>query len=141
MMHCGRRLLPSGIRLLCGGQQRLLSASSHVIKSSLPDVEIPSTAVPDYVWQRVDQWPDKVATVSMHRASRVLRVISGSRRLAYCTHCQRSQVHRRTLMQGCFLRTHKNRTLGAQKNYGKVMSQCGDRTCLTAVKQSVHGEI
>jgi hypothetical protein len=65
-MHCGRRPLTRGIQ-----QQQFLSASSHVIKSSLPDVEIPSTAVPDYVWQRVDQWPDKVAIVSMHRASKV----------------------------------------------------------------------
>jgi len=73
-MHCGRRLLPSGIRLLCGRQQQLLGASSHVVKSSLPDVEIPSTAVPDYVWQRVDQWPDKVAIVSMQRVKAVIIV-------------------------------------------------------------------
>jgi len=107
MMQCGRRLLPSGIRLLWWRQQRLLSASSHVIKSSLPDVEIPSTAVPDYVWQRVDQWPDKVAIVSIHTATKVLRIMSGSRRLAYCTQCQRSQVHKWPLMQGCLLRTQK----------------------------------
>jgi len=81
MMHCGRRLIPSGILLLCGRKQRLLSASSHIVKSSKPDVEIPSTAVQDYVWQRVDQWPDKVAIVRMHRASKDLRLTSGSRRL------------------------------------------------------------
>ena len=81
MMHCGRRILPSGMRLLCGRQQRLQSASSHIVKSSLPDVEIPSTAVPDYVWQRVDQWADKVAIVSMQRAYKHLHVTFGSRRL------------------------------------------------------------
>jgi len=35
----------------------------------------------------------------------------------------------------------KNRTLGAQNTYVKVMSQCGNRTCLTAVKRIVHCEI
>ena len=35
----------------------------------------------------------------------------------------------------------KNRTLGAQNTNGKVMSQCGDRTCLVAVKRIVHCEI
>ncbi|GFG36225.1 hypothetical protein Cfor_11306, partial [Coptotermes formosanus] len=60
-MHCGWRLLTSGIRLLCRRQQRLLSVSNHVVKSSLPDVEIPDIPVPDYVWQHIDQWPDKVA--------------------------------------------------------------------------------
>jgi hypothetical protein len=112
MMHCGRLPLTRGIQ-----QQRFLSASSHVIKSSLPDVEFQSTAVPDFVWQRVDQWPDKVAIVSMHRASKVaivsmhraskvaivsmhigsknLRGSSASRRLILCTHCHRSQVFRR----------------------------------------------
>jgi len=82
VMHCGRRLVPSGIRLLCGRDQRLLRASSNIIKSSLPDVEIPSTAVPDYVWQRVDQWPEKVAIVSIHTAYKELRLTSVSRRLA-----------------------------------------------------------
>jgi len=82
MMHCGRRLLPSGIRLLYGRQQRLLSASSHIVKSSLPAVEIPSNAVPDYVWQQVDKWPDKMALVSIHRASKDLRVTSGLMLLA-----------------------------------------------------------
>jgi len=81
MMHCARRLLPSGIRLLYGQQQRLLSYASHVIKSALPDVEIPSTAVPDYVWQRVDQWPDKVAIVSTYMEPKYKRVTSGSRRV------------------------------------------------------------
>jgi len=76
MMQCGRRLQPSGIRLLYGPQQQLLSASSHIVKSSLPDLEISSTSVPDYVWQRVDQWPDKVAIVSMQKPSIYLRLIS-----------------------------------------------------------------
>jgi len=35
----------------------------------------------------------------------------------------------------------KNRTLGTQNTYVRVMSQCGDRTCLTAVKRIVHCEI
>jgi hypothetical protein len=78
-MQCGRGLQPSGVRLLCGRQQSPISASSHIVKSSLTDVEIPSTAVPDYVWQRVDQWSDKVAIVSIHRASKHLRLTSGSR--------------------------------------------------------------
>jgi len=107
MMHCRRRLLPSGIRLLWGRQQRLLSAASHVINSALPDVVIPNTAVADYVWQRVDKWPDKVAIVSIHRPSKDIRVTSGSRQLAQCIHCQRSQVHRRPLKQGCYVRTQK----------------------------------
>ena len=82
MMHCGRHLLTSGIRLLCGREERFLCAARHVVKSSLPDVEIPSTVVSDYVWQRVDQWPDKVAIVSMDRASSSgLSVTPGSRRL------------------------------------------------------------
>jgi len=75
MMQCGRGLQPSRDRLLCGQQQRLLSASSHIVKSSLPAVEIPRTAVPYYVWQRVDQWPEKVAIVSIHRAYKHLRSI------------------------------------------------------------------
>ena len=40
--------------------------------------------MPDYVWQRVDQWPDKVATVSMHRAYKHLHVISRWRWIAQC---------------------------------------------------------
>ena len=97
MMHCARRLVQSGIRLLCGRQQQLLSAASHIINSSLPDVVIPSTAVPDYVWKRVDQWPDTVAIVSIHRASKDMRVTPGSCRLVQCTQCQRSQVQGRPI--------------------------------------------
>jgi hypothetical protein len=82
MMHCVRRIQPSAIRLLCGQQQRPLSASSHIVKSSLPEVEIPSTAVQDYVWQRFDHWADKVALVNMHRASKHLHLISRRRRIA-----------------------------------------------------------
>jgi hypothetical protein len=69
-MHCARRLLTSGIRLLCRQEQRFLSASNNVVKSCLPDVEIPTISLPDYVWQQVDQWPDKVAIVSMSVISR-----------------------------------------------------------------------
>lgn len=69
-MHCARRFLTPGIGLLCRQEQRLLSASNNVIKSCLPDVEIPTISLPDYVWQQVDQWPDKVAIVSMSVISR-----------------------------------------------------------------------
>lgn len=61
MMYSGRCLLTSGFRLLCRRQQRLLSVSNYIVKSSLPDVEIPDISISDYVWQRLDQWPDKVA--------------------------------------------------------------------------------
>jgi hypothetical protein len=82
MMHCVRRFMHSGIRLLCRRDPQLLRASINIIKSSIPDVQIPSTPVPDYVWQRVDQWPEKVAIVSIHRAYKELRLTSVSRRLA-----------------------------------------------------------
>jgi hypothetical protein len=59
-----------------------LSASSYVIKSSLPDVELPNIAVPDYVWQHVEQWPDKVAIVSMNRTFKDLHITPGLKWLA-----------------------------------------------------------
>ena len=39
------------------------------------------------------------------------------------------------------LQRKKNRTLGAQNTYDNVMSGSGDRTCLMAVKRTVHCEI
>ena len=38
-------------------------------------------------------------------------------------------------------RKKKTRALGAQNTYGNVMSGSGDRTCLMAVKRTVHCEI
>jgi hypothetical protein len=132
MMYCGRRLLPSGIRLFCGRQQRLLSASSYVVKSSLPDVELPNIALPDYVWQRVDQWPDKVAIVSIHKVSKHSRVTSGSKWLALCT---QPMVRGRQSSSDARMLTENTevRTVAAQNTYGKVMSQYACGTCLTAV--------
>lgn len=60
-MHSRAGFLRSGLRLVCRQQQRLASVSRHIVKSPLPDVELPTLSVPEYVWQHVDQWPNKVA--------------------------------------------------------------------------------
>jgi hypothetical protein len=63
-MHSRAGFLSSGLRLVCRQQRRLTSVSKHIVKSPLQDVELPTLPVPEYVWQHVDQWPNKVAFVS-----------------------------------------------------------------------------
>lgn len=63
-MHSRARFLRCGLRLMCRQQQRCVSVSKYIVKSPLPDVELPTLCIPEYVWQRVDQWPQKVAFVS-----------------------------------------------------------------------------
>lgn len=73
-MHCGARFLRSGLRLVCRQQQRLASVSGHIVQSPLPDVQLPKLCVPEFLWQRVDQWPEKVAFVSIAIITRTIHI-------------------------------------------------------------------
>ncbi|XP_069685512.1 uncharacterized protein [Periplaneta americana] len=64
-MHCPRSLLRCGLQLLRRYEnRRLLSLSpavTQIVKSAYPDVPVPTVSLPECVWSRIDEWPDKVA--------------------------------------------------------------------------------
>ncbi|XP_069685509.1 uncharacterized protein [Periplaneta americana] len=64
-MHCPRSLLRWGLQVLRRQEnRRLLSLSpavTQIVKSAYPDVPVPTVSLPEYVWSRIDEWPDKVA--------------------------------------------------------------------------------
>ncbi|KAJ4444148.1 hypothetical protein ANN_05937 [Periplaneta americana] len=64
-MHCPRSLLRWGLQVLRRKEnRRLLSLSpavTQIVKSAYPDVPVPTVSLPEYVWSRIDEWPDKVA--------------------------------------------------------------------------------
>ncbi|XP_069685502.1 uncharacterized protein [Periplaneta americana] len=64
-MHLRGAILRCGLQLLKRRQERRLLSLSQVVdqivKSPLPDVRIPNVSIPEYIWEKIDLWPDKVA--------------------------------------------------------------------------------
>lgn len=42
---------------------RLKSTESNILKSKYKDIKLECKTVNDFVWQNLDRWPDKTATV------------------------------------------------------------------------------
>ncbi|XP_069685505.1 uncharacterized protein [Periplaneta americana] len=64
-MLCPRSLLRCGLKLLRRHENRrflnLSPAVTQIVKSAYPDIPLPAMSLPEYVWSRIEEWPDKVA--------------------------------------------------------------------------------
>lgn len=61
ILRTREQILNSGNILLCS---KPFSQEVNVIKSKLPQLEIPNILIDEYVWRNLDKWHDKTALVS-----------------------------------------------------------------------------
>lgn len=60
-------------RVVCIGNRKYTN-ESKIIKSKLPDIEIPKLLIHEYMWRNLDKWHDKIALVSTRTETIIMMI-------------------------------------------------------------------